>query len=348
LLETQSHFDPSPPDEQEQIDTLLQKADIRFDLGDEMGALEHWIRILEIVPAHPIVFPRATRTLLKRDYRDKARELLQNTLDSGAFMPETYPDMMMVARALGDQIMLDDLREALLHESVSEAALIRAVRDELHDNPRRLADSMTRTAILRYPQSQELHFLMGEVAEKAVRLNDASLAYNRAVLLDSKTAIAAAAENRLRHLQPVITDRERGNALLAYREVAAIVILYSLLAFQDARLDVLNIGVLRGLGILLSALGGYLLVSATSSPQQPRLTRWLGGSVPDQNIQHAQSINVGNRAIPEATQLLELSSAIRLTLGVIGVALLALALWLVFGDSIQLLFNPVDTIYGLF
>jgi hypothetical protein len=125
--------------------------------------------------------------------------------------------------------------------------------------------------------------------------------------------------------------------------------LYALLAFQDARLDILNIGVLRGLGILLSAIGGYLLTSATSSPQQPRLTRWLGGSVPDQNIQHAaQSINAGNRAIPEATQLPQLSSAMRLTLGVIGINLLALALWLVFGDSIQLLFNPVDTIYGLF
>jgi hypothetical protein len=249
---------------------------------------------------------------------------------------------------LGAQHTLDDLREAFRQESVSEAALIRAVCDELTDNPRRLADSMTRQALIRYPQSQELHFLMGEVAEKAVRLNDASLAYNRAVLLDSKTAIAAAAEKRLRRLQPVITDRERGNALLAYREVAAIVILYALLAFQDARLDILNIGVLRGLGILLSAIGGYLLTSATSSPQQPRLTRWLGGSVPDQNIQHAQSINAGNRAIPEATQLPELSSAMRLTLGVIGINLLALALWLVFGDSIQLLFNPVDTIYGLF
>ncbi len=78
-----------------------------------------------------------------------------------------------------------------------------------------------------------------------------------------------------------MTDRERGSILLALREALGFGALFLLLGWQDAGLNLANMGASRWIGVGLAILGGYFVVTALSSPQQQPLAGWLGGDVPE-------------------------------------------------------------------
>ncbi len=90
--------------------------------------------------------------------------------------------------------------------------------------------------------------------------------------------------------------------------------------------------------MLLSLAGGYLLVTATSSPQQQPIARILGGSVPEASPTSGEA---HHGVIEEATELPIVPSTMRLVLGTAGAALHGVALVMVFGTAIHLLLNPV-------
>ena len=118
------------------------------------------------------------------------------------------------------------------------------------------------------------------------------------------------------------------------------------MAFQDAGLNLLQLGTGRIGGILMSIVGGYLLVTATSSPQQKPLASWLGGSVPAAKPPKPKAEKedvvaaVMGEPEEEATTLPIVPVGIRVLLGVVGVLLLVGAFVLVFSTALALLRNP--------
>jgi len=143
-----------------------------------------------------------------------------------------------------------------------------------------------------------------------------------------------------------MTDKERGSVWLAVREALGVGFLYLLMGFQDAGLNLMQLGTSRIAGIVMSIVGGYLLITATSSPQQKRLASWLGGSVPVKEPKPKPATEkedvvktIMGEPEEEATQLPIIPTAVRVVIGVAGVVLLVAAFVLVFGAAIALLRN---------
>ena len=94
-------------------------------------------------------------------------------------------------------------------------------------------------------------------------------------------------------------------------------------------------GVQRWAGVVLSILGGYLVVTALSSPQQKPLAAWLGGQVPEAPPPPAQEkpayeeapMMVG--AVQEPTHIPIIPASVRALFGIAGAVVLIGAFMLV-------------------
>jgi hypothetical protein len=88
------------------------------------------------------------------------------------------------------------------------------------------------------------------------------------------------------------------------------------------------------------------LVTAASSPQQQPLARWLGGHVPDFSRRNKDATK---GLIEEDTDLPIIPPGPRVILGIVGIAVLGVALALSFSTALNLLLNPVwpDNLPGL-
>ena len=145
------------------------------------------------------------------------------------------------------------------------------------------------------------------------------------------------AEKALSNFTPVVTDRERGSVGLALREAVGFGVIFVLLGWQDAGLDLLRLGPQRWLGVGLALVGGYLLVTGLSAPQQKPLAAWLGGKVPA-----PQPAAEGAAVMDDPTDLPMIPGVLRALLALVGLIVLAGAFMLVFSMSIGLLRNPVQ------
>jgi hypothetical protein len=122
---------------------------------------------------------------------------------------------------------------------------------------------------------------------------------------------------------------------LALREAVGFGIIFVLLGWQDAGLDLMRLGPQRWLGIGLSILGGYLLVTGLSAPQQKPLAGWLGGKVPPPKA-------IKSDDDPETpTALPILPGVLRGLFALAGGIVLVGAFLLVFSTSVGLLRHPV-------
>jgi hypothetical protein len=109
------------------------------------------------------------------------------------------------------------------------------------------------------------------------------------------------------------------------------------MGWQDAGLNLLQMGLPRWFGVALGLIGGYLIVTATSSPQQRRVADWLGGKVPPSPPNLNAPHTAPGRALEEPTHLSILSADMRYLLGTLGGILLLLAVFLVFHHTFDLL-----------
>jgi tetratricopeptide (TPR) repeat protein len=203
-------------------------------------------------------------------------------------------------------------------------------------------------ALQLYPEDQKLLIMMGDLQQEMGFTEQAVLYYNRAARVDTSTPEGKEADKKLLTFPPVLTDKERGSVHMAWREVGGIAFFYLLLAWQDAGLNLSRMDIAHWLGIGISVIGGYLLVSATSSAQQIPLASWLGGEKPERK---PYDIEMRGGALHESTQLPTIPRDARIMLGIAGGLLLMLAFWLVFGEAIQMLRDPipvVDPLYGPF
>lgn len=342
---------PSPPRrraptkaEQGKIEALLEQAQELLDEGDVEGAIANWVHVLHVQPDHEAAMRSAVGYLSRLKYLDDARELVWRALDAGTTHPSIYLTAIDIARVQGSSGEVAHLAERLLAlPNADDQAAAAVVEYFMREEQITRALELSEKALRRWPRSQRLLLLAGDLHKGLDEHVEAARFYDEAARIGAGTQVGRAADRKLRDSAPVLTDRERGSLALTLREAAAFGLVFLLLAWQDAGLNLLNVGRTRWVGVALALLGGYLLVSATSSPQQRPLARWLGGSVPPPQPDAAPKAadDAGDIGLVKApTNLPIIPTGWRAGMGLVGLVVLVIAFYLVFNTSLRLLLNP--------
>ncbi len=339
-----------PVANQKEINNLLAQADQRLKAGDEEGAIETWVRVLEMQVDQPVAIQNAVKQLFKLGYKDDASELIWRAINAGTTSIPIHMTAIDLARVQGEPGKVDDLREKVaLLPNADEALRLKMVDYLINDGQMMRAEALLQKLIVAHPDSQGLLLRLGDMETQMEHKAQAMQYYERAARL--KGSGGKHADKALSNFTPVITDRERGSILLAFREAVAFGAVYLLMGWQDAGLNLLHMGSQRWLGVLLSIVGGYLLVTALSAPQQKPLASWLGGHVPEtpepppvlakKTEYEEPEPAVSSGPIQEPTHLPIVPMALRFVFAAVGVIVLIGAFMLVFSMSIQLLQHPV-------
>jgi len=328
--------------QQEKIAVLLKKANIQLSDGDEEGAIEHYVRILEIQSDHEVALKEAVKNLVKLGYAEDARELITRAIERGTVIPSIYLTAIDLAWRDKDYDAVESLRQRIVRlPTADETLILKVVNDYVNTGQNDKAALLMRGVLEDHPDSQKLLLLMGDLQQKLFFPRESMMYYNRAAAIGLKTKEGKEADKRLGQFAPVLTDKERGSVLLAVREVVPFVLFYLLLGWQDAGLNLLKMNLAHWGGVILSAVGGYLLISATSSPQQPALAKFFGGKVEQSPLNLPVIDKARGAALQEATRLPIIPEMFRYLLGGAGLLLLMLAFWLVFSTALGLLFDPI-------
>lgn len=328
---------PLTPDEDAQIGRLLGRAEAYLEAGDVEAAVAQWVEVLRVRVDHERALRSAAGHLWRMGYQADARELVQRALRAGTRVPGVFLTAIDMAERQGDRAEAAALRERVIGLPQADEQLLISVADYYagHVQTDQALDFLRRAVEAR-PQSQALLVRLGDLLAEQERHQEAQTYYDRAVRLGARTRLGQQAERQLASAVPILTDRERGSMWLAIREAFGVGLVFLLLGWQDARLNLLAMEPRRWGGVLISLLGGYLLVTATSSPQQRPLASWLGGSVPPPAPPpDATKALVVGRALQEPTNLPSLSPGTRLLFGVVGAALLIVAFVMVFHASLN-------------
>jgi tetratricopeptide (TPR) repeat protein len=334
---------PVTQSEKAQIAQLMEKADIYLESGDEEAAVAQWVEVLKLRVDHEVALRNAAGHLWRMRYWDDAEELVQRALDAGTQVPSIYLTAIDMAERRGDQGEAGMLREKIATLPAADEQLLVSVADYYlarHQTDQAL--HFLEQAIEAHPKGQKLLVKLGDVYQELDRKQEAMVYYDRAVRLGTRSRQGKEADKKLAGFVPVLTDRERGSVWLAVRETVGVTLLFLLLGWQDAGLSLLSMGPRRWVGVLLSMVGGYLLVTATSSPQQDPVASWLGGHVPataagEDALQPVPA--APGRAAQDPTHLPIVPESARYLLGTAGIVLLVMAFILVFYHALDLLRN---------
>lgn len=326
--------------EKKQIALLLKKAEHLLEADDPEAAIEQWVEVLHIQVDHEDAMRNAVSYLSRMKYIEDAQELVQRALDAGTQHPAIYLTAIDIAQHQGDHYQADTLREKLVVLPGIDDSMIVTVAGQFdkQGNSSRAMEILHET-LETYPDSQPVLTALGDLYELVDNQTEAMRYYDRAARLGASTMVGRKADEKLLDYAPVLTDRERGSLVLAGREAAGFGLLYIFLAWQDAGLNLLNMGLGRWLGVLMGIVGGYLLVTATSSPQQQPIAQRLGGTVPDKRKANKQA---KSGLVEEVSEIPIVPPSMRLVLGVAGAALLVVGAVLMFNTAFTLLINPVQ------
>ncbi len=323
------------------IKQLLTNADALLKQDKVEDAIEQWVRVLEIEVDHEVAMANAVRHLSRLKYIDDARELVWNALDSGTQHPSIYLTAIDIARYEGKQDEADSLRLKLAKlPSADEKILVSLADYFIKHQHIEHALSVLESATQSHPKSQKLKVRLAELYDETGRRNEALEQYEAAARVGAGTKEGKLADERLLTYMPTLTDKERGSIPLAIREAFGFGAVYLFMAWQDAGLDLLRLGVSRSAGVGLAVLGGYLMITATSSPQQQPLARWFGGQIPPPPEQPDDDFEAASAEPVALSQIPILPVGARAVLGLIGAALLIGAFVLVFSTALNLLANP--------
>lgn len=322
--------------EEKQIAFLMKKADHLLNAGDTEGAVEQWVEVLHIQVDHEEAMRLAVAHLARMNYMEDAQELVQRAIDAGTQHPSIYLTAIDIARRQKDFALVDALSEDFVRlPEVDDAAIVRIAEGFIAREEAMRARDLLMGALASRPESQPILTALGDLHEMMAEDGEARRYYEQAARLGARTRAGRTADKKLQNFTPVMTDNERGSLLLAWREAAGVGALYLFLAWHDAGLNLLSLGLTRWLGVALGLVGGYLVITATSSPQQRGLAALLGGHVPDEPIESHDATQ------EEATDLPIISPTIRLALGVVGAVLLLAGAAMIFHAAFELLRNPV-------
>lgn len=345
---------PLSASESKQIDDYMVRADERLREDDKEGAIEQWVRVLEIRADHEKAMRNAVLHLYKLGYADDARTLVHQAIDAGSLAPSVYLTAVDLAKRQGDQIEMNALVEEILAMPRLDSLVIEKIADiHLNNVDHDGAASVMERALAVRPDDQRLLMRMARLQEETFGRKDRAAVYlDRAARTKGGSGkLKKQAEALLGDTAPVITDNERGSVTLAVREAAGIGIAYLLLAWQDAQLNLAYMGAPRWLGVMLAFVGGYLLVTATSSPQQAPIAALLGGRIPTPKeaiVRKAATFDERQALLTagvlhEKTKLPIVPEFARYAIGAVGTAMLIAAAALVLSTAFGLLRNPNPT-----
>lgn len=336
---------PLTPGETIQIEALLEEGETKLKAGDNEGAVESFVRVLEIRVDHEVAIGYAVRQLAKLGYNDDVSELLMRALDAGTQSTSIHLTAIDLLRRQGSHAEAEALMEKAIDLPKADDTLaLRMIDYFLKDGQPLRAIEMLEKSLVRFPDSQKLLVRMGEVQEAYLDNKTAARRYfEQAARAKVGTKEAKLADKALENYVPIITDRERGSVWLAVREALGVSVVYLLIAWQDAGLNLFALGAVRLLGVILSFIGGYLVITATSSAQQQPIAGWLGGKVPAPPKKPAKQdeLRVMGGAIQDETALPIIPAYLRLFFAGLGAFLLMGAFIMVFNAAFVLLRSPV-------
>jgi tetratricopeptide (TPR) repeat protein len=323
------------------IRSLLKKADTLMEQNDTEAAIEQWVHILDIQPDHEEALGNAVRYLSRLKYMDDAHELVSNAIKSGTTHPSVYLTAIDIAKYQKNFPEADNLRLKLATLPAADESLVVGIVDHFLKNAQEgAALQVLKNAVESHPKSQKLLVRLADLTKDQGRTQEAFELYESAARLGARTKEGKAADVKLLEFAPSLTDKERGSTILAVRETFGIGVLFLLMAWQDAGLNLLHLGVNRWIGVLVAILGGYLAITATSSPAQQPLARLLGGIVPKAPEKPKTDFEAATMLPEHISDLPAITLPVRFILGAAGMMLMVLAFWLVFNTAIGLLNNP--------
>jgi tetratricopeptide (TPR) repeat protein len=342
----------SPPSDDD-FDDLLAAADEALKEGEAEEAIGFWVRVLDIQPDHPVAIQNAVRQLYKLGYKEDASELIDQAIQSGTTSIPIFLTGIDLARLQNEAGKADRLREqvAVLPDA-DDALILKQVEYFVESGQLVRGVDLLKQVLALHPDRKALRERMGDLQANVRDDRFGALShYDRATKVTGsskavKAGKADAAKQR-ENFTPTITDRERGSIGLALREAVGFGVVFLLLGWQDAGLDLLRMGSARWIGVGLSIFGGYLLVTALSAPQQKPLGSWFGGKVPeppppdpDPKPAYEEPKHEAG-PIQEPTSLPIIPTSLRALFAIAGLVILGLAFMLVFSASIALLSQPV-------
>jgi tetratricopeptide (TPR) repeat protein len=330
--------------EEKRIEALLKEGEEKVKAGDGEGAVEAFVRVLEIRVDHELAIANAVRQLAKLGYNDDVSELLNRAIEAGTQSTSIHLTAVDLMRRQGRHGEAEALMEnAISLPKADDTLALKVIDHFLKDGQPLRAIELLEKALIKFPDSQKLLVRMGEVQEEYLERKDVARRYfEQAARAKSGTKEAKLADKALENYVPILTDRERGSIGLALREAVGFGVVYLLMAWQDAGLNLLALGPVRLLGIILSIVGGYLVITATSSPQQKPIAAWLGGKVPPpKQPAKTEELRLMGGAVQDDTMLPIIPMYLRWFLAGVGAFLLIGAFLMVFSAAVGLLRNPV-------
>jgi tetratricopeptide (TPR) repeat protein len=313
--------------EKSQVETALQKAEDFLVFDDIESALTEWKTVLNIQIDHEYALSQAVKHLWEYKRYDEARRLVWRALKAETTSPLVYKTALDIAERQKKADEIDDIRARMASlPSFSEMQATETFERFMRERKHFKALETLEYAVKVHPTNQHLWMNLADLKTFLGRGDMAQVDYEQVVKIDPRSKYGKEAEKRLHHYVPQLSEQERQNIWLAIREAAAFGLFFWLLAIQDAGLKAINIGVLRWLGIILSFIGGYLLISATSSPSQAFLLKYF--------TTHSDKTPPNQQGI--------LSDTSRQIIGTVAGVILIVAFGLVFSRSIGLLLDPVE------
>ncbi|NWF70358.1 MAG: hypothetical protein HXY40_14825 [Chloroflexi bacterium] len=322
------------------IEALLDKANVYVEANELEAAVEQWVKVLQIQVDHEEAMRSAVRVLSKLKYMEDAKELVWRALNGGTEHPSIYLTAIEIAEREGDRVTADDLRDRVVQLSQANESVVIHIADYfIRTKAYARALDVLQKSLPSHPDSQKILVRIGNVYDEMGNEAESAHYYDRAAQLGTGTKEGQLADKKMSQYVPMLSDKERGSLLMAWREALGFGTAALLLAFQDAGLNFLNLGGARWMGVGLAIVGGYLLITATSSPQQRGLGRLMGGRVPEEGFDGEEHGGV----IQQETALPMIPAAARVILGLVGAGLLVGALALVFSTALRLLSSPAES-----
>jgi tetratricopeptide (TPR) repeat protein len=338
---------PLTTSEQQEITALLTKARQLVASDDMEGAIEQWVYVLDIRADHPEAIQNAVRGLAKLHYMDDAKTLLITAIEAGTTQPSIYMTAIDLARHQHDYGEVDNLTEQVAKlPTTPDDVVEKMVAHFTKDQPLRAVE-LLEAVLEQRPDNARLLLMMGDLMSETMgKKTEAARYYERASRAKGGKSRGSASKAS-RDVIPVITDHERGSLALALREALGFSVVFLLMGWQDAGLNLLRMGANRWFGVVLAFVGGYLVITATSSAQQKPLAAWLGGKVPpptpkpDKKPSAYEEEALPPGPIQEPTDLPIIPAVLRFVFLAVGLAILIGAFILVFSTALALLRNPV-------
>lgn len=312
----------------------LRAAAGRLAEGDFGGALRIYQNILREDPAQPDALAGAVRLLTRERRLDEALRLTEQSIQAGNRDPGAYMSLaeLRLLQGIGDPWeVLAALRRL---PDVKPAHLLRAAALYEKQGQSKNALETLHEAEHRDPDHQPTLMRLAEMYDEYYQEERTRYYLQRVVDLDPRSELGRAAELRLLEYSSHVPRHVQINMLYALREVLGIVLFFFLLALLDTGVNMTRMDAGGWGGVLLSVLGGYLLVTAVSSPAQRIFALFISG---DGAAEPQPPLIDQAGYLPEPVReapLPMLPKDVRWVLGVVGSVVLLIAAWLVLRNSL--------------